>query len=348
MLFIRIPFIFVPDRRFYLRAIVCGIAAALLMAAAPAAWAKFQPAVLYDIGGKFDKSLNEGVANGAALFRRKTGLEIREIEINTETQREQALRNMARRGDDPIVAVGAAQAPALEKVAGEFPRVRFVIIGGTVKAPNVQSIVFRGQEGAFLVGALAAMTSKSRKIGFIGGMDAPEVRKMACGYTQGARYVAREITVLQNMAGTTRAAWKDPIKGAELAKAQFDRGVDIVYHAAAGTGLGVLQAAADAGRFGIGNEFNQNGLHPGRILTSMIRRADVATYNTFKTAAEGTWRPGVLSLGLAERGIGWMLDRNNAGLVSAKTREVMERIKTSIASGKIRVHDYTRTRKCPF
>lgn len=330
-----------------MRALVVCLLCLLPAAVSAAAQTRFQPAVLYDIGGKFDKSLNEGVANGVALFVEKTGAEFREVEVTNETQREQALRNMARRGDDPIVAAGPAQAPALERVAKEFPGTRFAVVDAVVNLPNVQSIIFRDQEGAFLVGALAALSSRSGKIGFIGGMDAPRVRRIACGYAQGAKYAKPEVSILQNMTGTTPAAWNDPIKGAELANAQFDRGVDIIFHAAGGTGLGVLQAAADAGKLAIGSEFNQNGLYPGAVLSSMVRRVDLATYNVFRTAAEGSWRPGILSLGMKERGIDWTLDDNNAALISAEMRKFMDQLKAAIGAGKITVVDYTKTGQCP-
>lgn len=320
----------------------------LFMVVVPAnSQTRFQPAVLYDTGGKFDKSLNEGVANGVALFVSKSGAEFREFETANETQREQALRNMARRGDDPILAVGPAQAPALERVAKEFPATRFTIIDAALSLPNVQSIVFRDEEGAFLMGALAALSSSSGKVGFVGGMDVPRTRRIACGYVQGARYARPDVTILQNMTGTTAAAWNDPIKGAEFANAQFDRGVDVVFHAAAGTGLGVLQAAADSGKLAIGNEFNQNGLHPGSVLSSMMRRVDLATYNVFRTAAEGSWRPGTLSLGIRERGIDWALDEHNAPLVSAELRKYIDQLKAAIGAGKITVADYTKVGQCP-
>ena len=316
----------------------------------PAAFAgtHFQPAVLYDLGGKFDKSVNESVAAGIAAFAGPAGIEVREFEITNETQREQTLRNMARRGDDPILAVGSGQASALAKVAKEFPQTRFTIVDATVKAPNVLSIVFRDHESAFLIGALSAMSSRSAKIGFVGGMDVPRIRRIACGYVQGAKHLKPEIAVLQNMTGTTASAWNDPTKGAELAQAQFDRGVDVVFHAAGGTGLGVLQAAADARRFAIGNEVNQNGLFPGIMLSSMLRRVDQAAYNAVKSAADGTWRPGTLSLGLKERGIDWVLDENNAHFISAEMKALMDKIKAEIVSGAIKVVDSTATGKCPY
>lgn len=324
---------------------ILGLSIAL--ASGVAAQSNFQPAVLYDLGGKFDKSLNEGIAAGTASFTEKSGIRFREFEVTNGTQREQALRNMARRGDSPIIVAGPSQAPALSKVAQEFPDIRFAIVDAVVKLPNVQSIVFRDQEGAFLVGALAAMASKSGTIGFVGGADIPRVRRVACGYVQGARYVNEKVVVLQNMAGTGPAAWNDPTRGAELALAQFDGGGDVVFHLAGGTGLGVLQAAAEAGKLAIGSEFNQNALHSGSVLTSMRRRVDAATFNMFKTAAQGTWKPGILSLGLREGGIGWTLDDHNAPLINAPVKDAMERIRAAIINGTIKVADYAADGKCP-
>ena len=157
----------------------------------------------------------------------------------------------------------------------------------------MQSIVFKEHEGSFLVGLLAAQASKTGKVGFVGGMDIPLIRKFACGYVQGVKYAKKDAEVFQNMTGTTGAAWNDPVKGGELAKSQIDRGADVVYHAAGGTGIGVLRAAADAGKLGIGVDSNQNGMHPGKVLTSMVKRVDVATYNAFDQAKKGTFKAGV-------------------------------------------------------
>ena len=253
-----------------------------------AAAAEIKPAVVYDLGGKFDKSFNEGVANGAMKFKQDTGIDFRDFEIQNDAQREQALRRFAHDGYSPIVAVGFTQASALEKVAAEFPDVKFAVIDAVVDKPNVRSIVFKEQEGSFLVGLMAALASKTGKIGFVGGMDIPLIRKFACGYVEGAKYAKPGIEVMQNMTGTTGAAWNDPVKGGELAKSQMDRGADVVYHAAGGTGLGVLRAAADAGKLGIGVDSNQDGLFPGHVLTSMLKRVDVATYNTFTDAKNGS------------------------------------------------------------
>ena len=195
-----------------------------LLASISAGAADVKPAVVYDLGGKFDKSFNEGVYNGAEKFRTDTGIDFREFEVQTDSQRVQALRNFARRGQDPILAVGFQYASALEKVAPEFPDTRFAIIDAVVDQPNVQSIVFKEHEGSFVVGILAAMAASSDKIGFVGGMDVPLIRRFACGYVLGARHAKPGIAVFQNMTGTTGAAWNDPVKGGELAKSQFDRG----------------------------------------------------------------------------------------------------------------------------
>ena len=315
--------------------------------AAPAAADDFKPAVIFDTGGKFDKSFNEAAYNGAEKFKKETGINYAEFEITNESQREQSLRKLAQRGATVIVATGFAQAPALKTVAAEFPKVKFVIIDDVVDLPNVQSVVFKEHEGSFLVGVLAAMASKTGKVGFVGGMDIPLIRKFACGYVQGVKYVNPQAEVFQNMTGTTGDAWNDPTKGGELARSQFDRGADVVYAAAGGTGLGVYQAAKDAGKLAIGVDSNQNYIHPGTMLTSMMKRVDLATYNAFKTAQNGTWKPGLQVLGLKEEGVGWALDDNNKPLITADMQAKVEDAKKDIVSGSIKVHDYMADNACP-
>ncbi|MFO1350442.1 MAG: BMP family ABC transporter substrate-binding protein [Gammaproteobacteria bacterium] len=304
------------------------------------------PGVVYDMGGKFDKSFNEAAANGAEQFKKETGVQYQEFEIKNPAQREQALKRLAQRGADPIVAIGFSQAPALEKVAPEFPKTRFTLIDMVVDKPNVKSVVFKEHEGSFVVGALAAMASKTGKVGFIGGMDIPLIRRFACGYEQGVKYVNPKAEVFQNMTGTTPAAWNDPAKGAELAKSQFDRGADVIFAAAGGTGVGVYQAAKDNGKFAIGVDSNQNHLQPGTMLTSMVKRVDLAVYQSFKDAAEGKWTPGVQVLGLKEGGVGWALDDNNKSLISAEMKAKADQISADIGAGKIQVHDYMADNTC--
>ncbi|MFL5201017.1 MAG: BMP family protein [Microvirga sp.] len=328
-----------------------GLALAGLAFSASAAFAQqaaFKPAVVYDLGGKFDKSFNEGVHTGAEKFKKDTGTDYRDFEPQNDAQREQALRRFARDGFSPIVAVGFSQETALKKVAEEFPKTQFAIIDSVVEKPNVQSIVFKEHEGSFLVGLLAAQASKTNKVGFVGGMDIPLIRKFACGYVQGVKYAKKDAEVFQNMTGTTGAAWNDPVKGGELAKSQIDRGADVIYHAAGGTGVGVMRAAADAGKLGIGVDSNQNGMHPGKILTSMVKRVDVATYNAFDQARKGTFKAGVSNLGLAEDGVAWALDDNNKSLITADMKTAADKAAADIKSGTIKVHDYMSDSKCPM
>tara|TARA_R110002110_G_scaffold54129_18_gene155619 strand:+ start:3866 stop:4861 length:996 start_codon:yes stop_codon:yes gene_type:complete len=321
-------------------------AAAAFLSVSTAQAADIQPAVVFDMGGKFDKSFNEGVFNGVEKFAKETGIKYREFEVTNPSQREQAIRRMAQRGSDVVLGVGFAQASAIEKVAKEFPNVKFAIIDAVVELPNVQSIVFKEHEGSFLVGILAAMASKTGKVGFVGGMDIPLIRKFACGYAQGAKHAKADAEVFENMTGSTPAAWNNPTKGAELAKSQFDRGADVVYAAAGSTGIGVLQAAKDNGRFAIGVDSNQNHLQPGTMLTSMLKRVDVAAYETFKSAMDGTFEPGFKVLGLADNGVGWALDEHNEKLITPDMKAAVEKASAAIIAGDLKVHDYMANNEC--
>ena len=283
---------------------------------------------------------------GAQRFNKETGIAIAEFEPSNETQFEQAHRRFAQRGQDPIVAVGFSQAVALEKVAKEFPNVHFTIIDMVVPLPNVQSVTFKEHEGSFLVGVLAALASKSGKVGFVGGMDIPLIRRFQCGFEQGIKYANPKAELIANMTGTTPAAWNDPGRGAELAKGQFDRGVDVVYAAAGSTGIGVLQAAKDRGKLAIGVDSNENHLHPGTMLTSMIKRVDLAAYNSFKAANDKSWKGGIAALGLKEGGVDWALDKDNEKLVTPEMKAKVDAAKADIISGKITVHDYMSNNAC--
>ena len=324
-----------------------SIFAAGLMASAAAFAANVKPAVVYDLGGKFDKSFNEGVFNGATKFSKETGVAFRDLEIQSDAQREQVLRKFAKDGFSPIMTVGFAWATALEKVAGEFPDTKFGIIDMVVDKPNVQSIVFKEHEGSFLVGVLAAKTSKTGKVGFVGGMDIPLISKFGCGYAQGVKYVNAKDEVFANMTGTDFHAWNDPVKRGELAKSQIDRGADVVYAAAGATGQGVLKAAADAGKLGIGVDSDQDNLFPGKVLTSMLKHVDVATYKSFMEAKDGTWKPGIQALGLKEGGVDYAVDEWNKSVLTPEAKAAADAAKADIISGKIQVHDYTADSKCP-
>jgi len=329
-----------------LKSLALALAGVALSAMAAIAQTAIKPAIVYDKGGKFDKSFNEGVFAGAEKFKAETGVEFRDFEPTNDAQIEQALRRFARDGHSPIIAVGFSQATALQKVAAEFPNLKFTIIDMVVELPNVQSVVFKEHEASYLVGLLASMGSKTGKVGFVGGMDIPLIRKFACGYVQGVKAGKKDAEIFQNMTGSTPAAWNDPVKGGELAKSQIDRGADVIYHAAGGTGIGVLRAAADAGKLGIGVDSNQNMLHPGKVLTSMLKRVDVAAYSSFKAARDGTWKPGVSVLGLKEDGVGWALDDNNKALITPEMKAAADKARADIIAGTVKVHDYMSDSKC--
>ena len=304
-----------------------------------------EPAIVFDIGGKFDKSFNESAWNGAEKWKSETGGSYREIEIQSEAQREQALRRLAEGGSNPIVMTGFAFGSVLDNVAPDFPDTNFAIIDFVVDQPNVKSIVFKEHEGSYLVGLIAGMTTASNTVGFVGGMDIPLIRRFGCGYVQGVKAANPDINVIQNMTGNDPSAWNDPVKGGELTKAQIASGADVVYHAAGGTGVGVLQAAADAGILGIGVDANQNHLHPGSVLTSMLKRVDVAVYNSFSEGMD--LNTTIVVLGLREDGVGYALDENNQDLISAEVLEMVEATKASIINGDTVVHDYTTDDSCP-
>ena len=306
------------------------------------------PAVVYDKAGKNDKSFNEAVYNGILKFAEDTDIKVREVEPTNEAQVSQGLSKLAKRKSSPIVAVGFSMANALEAAAKEFPETKFTIIDMVVEQPNVQSVVFAEHEGSFLVGALAAMKSESAKVGFIGGMDIPLIRKFACGYEQGAKYQNASVEVMSNMIGSTGAAFNNPSKGGELAKSQFDKGADVVFAAAGGSGTGVYQAAKDGGKYAIGVDSNQNHLQPGTMLTSMVKKVGDAAYSSFMDAKNGEWKASVKVMDLKAGGVDWALDEHNRDLVTPEMEKRMGELKALISSGYIKVHDYMSDNTCTY
>ena len=320
---------------------------AALCVATSAAAANPKLAIVYDAGGKFDKSFNQSAYEGAERFKKETGIAYMEAQASSDTQAEQMLRNLARKQMDLIAAVGFSQTQAVQKVAKEFPKVRFVLIDAIAKGDNVNSILFKEEEGSYLVGVAAALASKSKKIGFVGGMDIPLIRTFNCGYAQGAKATNAKVENFSNMVGTTSAAWNNPAKGAELARAQFDRGVDVVFAVAGGSGMGTLQTAKEKGKLAIGVDSNQNYIHPGTMLTSMVKRVDMAVYESFMQMKNGTWKGGISYKGLKEGGVDWVVDTHNRKVVSPDMEKKVNEAKTNIINGKVKVHDYRSTSSCP-
>ena len=318
-------------------------ASATLALSAGAALA--EPAILYDLGGKFDKSFNESAYNGAERWAKETGGSYAEVEIQSDAQREQAIRRFAESGANPIVMAGFSWATPLAEVAADYPETKFAIIDMVVDAPNVRSVVFNEHEGSYLVGMMAAMASENGTVSFVGGMDIPLIRKFACGYAQGVKAVNADATVIANMTGTTPAAWNDPVKGSELTLAQISQGSDVVFAAAGGTGVGVLQTAADEDILSIGVDANQNYLHPGEVLTSMMKRVDNAVYGAMTQGED--LETGFNVMGVANEGVGYALDEFNAELVSDEMKATVDAAAAEIASGNLVVHDYTSDESCP-
>ena len=321
------------------------VAAVLVAASASAAAPKL--AVVYDAGGKFDKSFNQSAFEGASRFKQETGINFIEVQASSDTQAEQVLRGLARKNLDLIASIGFAQQAAVQKVAKEFPKVRFVLIDGVAQGANVNSITFKEEEGSYLVGVAGAMASKSKKLGFIGGIDIPLIRTFACGYTQGAKAVNPKVEVFSNMVGTTAAAWNDPAKGGKLARSQFDRGVDVVFAVAGGSGMGTLQTAKEKGKLAIGVDSNQNALYPGAILTSMVKRVDNAVYDSFTQVKNGTWKAGVTAKGIKEGGVDWALDASNRKLITPEIEKRVLGARKDIIDGKIKVIDIRSGAACP-
>ena len=321
-----------------------GAAAAIALAAG---MASAEPALMYDLGGKFDKSFNEAAYNGATRWAEETGQTYREIEVTSEAQRVQFATRLAEAGFNPIVVLGFQNASTVEEVAPKYPDTKFAIIDvGWLDIPNLRQITFAEHEGSYLVGMMAAMASETGTVGFIGGMDVPLIRHFGCGYAQGAKAVNPDIKIVANMTGTTPAAWNDPVKGGELTKAQISQGADVVYAAAGGTGVGVLQAAADADILSIGVDSNQNYLYPGKVLTSMLKRVDQAVFDVFSAGVEG-FEPGVVTMGLANNGVGYALDEFNAPLVSDEMKATVDAARDSIIAGETKVVAYYENDSCP-
>ena len=323
-----------------MKSLLAGACLTLLPVAALA-----DPALIFDLGGKFDKSFNEAAYNGAERWKAETGGTYKELEMQSEAMREQALRRLAQSGANPIVMTGFAFGEVLAKIAPDYPDTKFVIIDMVVEQPNVQSVVFTEEQGSYLAGVAAAKASKSGTVGFIGGMDIPLIHKFECGYAQGFKATNPDGRLIINYTGTTPAAWNDPVKGGELLKAQVSQGADVVYAAAGGTGIGVLQAAADAGVLSIGVDSNQNHLHPGKVLTSVVKGVDVSVYEAFKAGAEV--QPGIKVMDLASGGVSLAMDDNNKPLITDEITAAVDAAAKAITAGEIKVHDYMTDNTCP-
>jgi basic membrane protein A len=299
--------------------------------------------LVLSVGGLGDKSFNDSAYEGLTRAAAELGIEPVYGQPEQMSEDEKYLRQYAEQGMDLVIAVGFLMKDALEKVSGQFPDTRFAIIDAAVDAPNVASLVFREHEGSFLVGAIAGLMTKTGKVGFVGGMDIPLIHKFEVGYREGVKYVKPECQVLVAYAGSGPEAFHDPVKGKSLALSQFDRGADIIFQAAGSTGNGVIDAARERGLFAIGVDANQNYMAPGHVLTSMVKRVDVAVYSIIKDVVEGAFTGGTHVYGLDVNGVGYALDEYNKDLIPPAVLEEVEQIKQDIIAGRIQVTDYTAT-----
>jgi basic membrane protein A len=295
--------------------------------------------IVFDIGGKDDKSFNAAAWEGVKRARDELGIFLRDVEPGDPTSIEPSMRAFAERGYDLIIGVGFAQMPIMDRVARDFPDAKFAIIDGVIDFPNVASLIFKEHEGSFLVGAIAGRTTKTNRLGFVGGMDIPLIHKFATGYEEGARYVNPKVEVYKNYIGVNDAAWNNPGKGKELSTAQIERGADIIFQAAGNSGLGVFDAAEENKKLAIGVDANQNWVKPGFILTSMLKRIDNAVFDVVKEMVAGRFTGGIHQFGLDNEGVGYALDQYNEHLISPALREEIERIKKEIIEGRIKVTD---------
>lgn len=303
--------------------------------------------IVFDVGGRGDKSFNDGAYAGAMRAARELGANVRFIEPGEGSDREAGLRLLAAEGMDLVVGVGFIFTDDLTLLAREYPDVRFAGVdlavsadaaGNPIQPPaNLAALKFREEEGSFLVGALAALLSESNRLGFVGGMDVPLIHKFEAGYRAGVRHVCARCQVVAQYAGVTPEAFSNPGRGKELALSQYQSGVSIIFHASGSTGLGVFEAARQTGRLAIGVDADQYAEMPGSILTSMVKGVDAAVYDAIKATLDGTFAGGIRVFGLAESGVGYVYDANNERLIPSAARARVEQLRDSIIAGYIRV-----------
>jgi basic membrane protein A and related proteins len=312
----------------------------LLALCAPACSSSSEPRVgiVFSSGGLGDQSFNDAALHGLQKARKDMGISFQFIEPEGSENLADHLRTFALEDYDLVIAVGFQHAPALEQVSREFPQVRFAIVDSVVPAPNVTSLVFMEHDGSFLVGVLAGLMTKSNILGFVGGMEVPIIRKFQSGFEQGVAFANPNVRVLIDYAGSFGA----PALGMQLAVSQHERGADIVYHASGGTGLGVISAAEENGFFAIGVDSVQDHLAPGTVLTSMVKRVDVAVYETIRSLVQGNLQAGERRFGLADGGVGTSDFPYTRDIIPQAVLDAVESAKAMIISGEIVVIDPTR------
>lgn len=301
--------------------------------------------LVLDKGGKDDKSFNASAYEGLTRVKNELKAFTKYVEATDDNAFEPMLRSFAQKDFNLIIAIGFSQVAALKKIAPQFPKQKFAIVDGEVNAPNVQSLLFEEHEGSFLVGAIAALVSKSKAVGFIGGMDVPLIRRFALGFKSGAEYIQPKIKYSSNYVGVTAEAWNNPAKAKELAVAQYESGADVVFAAAGASGTGVFDAAEEKKKFAIGVDSNQDWVKPGYVLTSMVKRIDQAVFAICQDLKQGKFVSGTKRFGLQSMGVAYTVDGHNEKILPEAIRKRADQIKADIIAGKIHVPDYYKQKK---
>lgn len=313
---------------------------ALFLGLTGSAWAQLKVGLVLEKSGKDDKSFNASAYRGAKRAEKELQATVKTVEAPDNSAYESLQRAFAEKKFDLIVAIGFHQLEAVRKNAARFPEQKFLLVDDDAKMPNVRSVLFEEHEGSFLVGALAALHSKTGKLGFMGGMDVPLIRRFQLGFEAGAKHVNPKITVLANYLGITGEAWNNPPKAKELAFDQNNRGADVIFVAAGNSGLGVFDAAEEKKFFAIGVDSNQNWLKPGRVLTSMEKKVDESVFDAIKLLKEGKFQTGLVRYGLANRGVDYSVDEHNSKILNSEHKKKVDVIREEIIKGKIKVPDY--------
>ncbi len=302
--------------------------------------APLKVALVLDKGGKDDKSFNAAAFAGATKAQSELGITLKAVETTDDTAVENTMRSFAGKDFDLIIGIGFAQAEALRKAATAFPAKHFAIVDADVNLPNVRSLLFEEHQGSYLVGALSAMASKTGKIGFIGGMDVPLIRRFQMGFVAGVKKVNPKAMLSTNYVGVTSDSWNNPAKSKELALTQYGAGTDVIFAAAGASNSGVFDAAEEKKVFVIGVDSNQNWVKPGRVLTSMLKRVDLAVYAAIQDSIKGKFTAGAERFGLKNHGVDFAVDQYNQALITPEMQKKLEALKAEIIAGKIVVPDY--------
>jgi basic membrane protein A len=306
----------------------------------PVRAADLRVALVLDKGGRDDKSFNAAAYEGAAKAKQELGILLKYVEATDDAAIESMFRSFAEKKFDLIIGIGFAMAESVKKVGAKYPGLKFAIVDAEVNLPNVRSLLFEEQQGSFVVGAIAGLMTKTNAVGFLGGMDVKLIRRFQMGFAAGVRKANPKALLITNYVGVTSDAWNNPAKAKELALAQYNQGADIIFAAAGASNYGLFDAAEDKKKFAIGVDSNQNWVKPGYVLTSMLKRVDLAVYRVIQDARDGKFTGGTVREGLKEQGVDYAVDKFNDKLLPQDVRQKVDAIKAEIVSGKIQVPDY--------